>query len=164
MTNIFKTAFLLLSVMAFFSCGQNEVKKQKDLNVGLQIEKKDSTLKQSILVDTFSTFPPGIDGCACYFSNSKEEFKNKSYVYVDNYQDTAFVCINGLMTKFKLVDSKEISEKHLIKRFDNDDFELIIDIKEIGQLDETWQQKGSLKLTRKGGKTIIKKIYGECGC
>jgi hypothetical protein len=165
MTNIFKTVFIFLAFSTIISCGQNEPIKQQASNANLQIEnKKDCVIKQPILVDTFSTFPPEIDGCSCYFSNNEKEFKNNIYVYVDDYQDTSFVRINGIMTKFKLVDSKQISEKHLIKKYDNKDFELIIDIKQVGQLDETWQQKGTFKLTRKGGKTITKNIYGECGC
>jgi hypothetical protein len=72
--------------------------------------------------------------------------------------------INGILTKFKLINSKQISKNHQIKTFDNKDFELIIDIIQVGQIDETWQQKGTLKLTRKGSKTITKDIYGECGC
>lgn len=139
--------------------------KKQASNSNVQIETNKGTLiERLILIDTFSTFPPEIDGCSCYFSNNENEFKSNVHIYVDDYQDASFININGVLTKFKLVDSKQVSEKHLIKKYNNKDFELTIDIKQIGQIDETWLQKGTLKLTRKGGKTITKDIYGECGC
>jgi hypothetical protein len=63
-----------------------------------------------------------------------------------------------------LKNTKDISEKHTVKTFSCKEFDLIIDIEQVGQIDETWQQKGTLKLTTKDGKTVTKNIVGECGC
>lgn len=75
-----------------------------------------------------------------------------------------FVYINDTLTKFKLVEEIEISKKKLMKKFENEAYELSIDMEEVSQLEETWQQKGILKWTKKGGETVTKTIYGECGC
>ena len=65
----------------------------------------DSTSAKEIALDSFSEFPPEIDGCACYFSDSEEEFKKSTYIYTDDYGKNAFVSINGVMTKFELIAS-----------------------------------------------------------
>jgi hypothetical protein len=165
MKNIFTHALLFFSLLSVVFCGQNETIKQQASNSNVPIgPKKDSLIDYSISIDTFSTFPEEIDGCSCYFSNNENDFKRNVYIYVDDYQEKSFMHINGILTKFKLIDSKQISKNHQLKTFDNKDFELTIDIIQVGQIDETWQQKGTLKLTRKGGQTTTKDIYGECGC
>jgi hypothetical protein len=166
MKHIVTTLCICLTFASFVSCGKNEpLKQQQSSGTNTQMEaKKDSVIEQPITIDTFSAFPPEINGCSCYFSANENEFKNSIYLYADDYENTSFVRINGMMTTFKLKDSKEVSEKHVIKKYDNNNFELIIDIQQVGQLDETWQQKGTLTLIKKGGKTITKNIYGECGC
>ena len=122
--------------------------------------------KDSFSIDTFSVFPPEIKGCACYSSNNENEFQVNKYIYANDYGDNAFVSINGVMTKFKLIKVNQLEKKHTISKGMSEDkkFELIIDIKEIGEIDETWQHQGFLKLKHKDGKEIVKTIYGECGC
>lgn len=132
-------------------------------NISQQPAQK-AVASKTLRIDTFSTFPPEIDGCSCYFSATAKELKSSTYLYADDYQKTAFVRINGVMTKFQLKETKTLAGKHTIKKFTNKAFDLVIDIKQTGQIDETWQQKGTLKLTSKDGKTVLKNIVGECGC
>lgn len=127
---------------------------------------KDSVDKpnEQIIIDTFTKFPPEIDGCACSFSNNNVEFQKKKYVFVNDYGDVAFVSINGVMTQFEHKKQEILSSKHSIDIYANDNYEITIDIKQIGQKGETWQQKGILKIKSMTGKEVIKNIYGECGC
>ncbi|MDQ3110274.1 MAG: hypothetical protein M3R17_10295, partial [Bacteroidota bacterium] len=122
------------------------------------------SIESKIAIDTFSTFPPEIDGCACYFSNDETEFKNRKYIYADDFGNNAFVSINGIMTKFVLSKSDTLPDNHSVKIFTADKYDIIIDVKQVGKIDETWQQKGTMTIKPKGEQTIIKKIYGECGC
>ena len=140
-------------VTALSSCGQ------------IKTNDNPSQAGNSFTIDTFSTFPPEVDGCACYFSNNETEFNSKKkYIYADDYGNNAFVSINGVMTKFTLSKSDTLPGKHSIELWINDKFELTIDIQQVGQIDETWQQQGTLKLKSKDGQSITKNIYGECGC
>ena len=149
---------LILFVQLLLSCGQNLQSNKTSSNES--ISSKDS----QILIDTFSTFPPEIDGCACYFSNDQTEFKNDKYIYADDYGNNAFVSIDGVMTKFVLKKSDTLPGDRSVETFVNDNYEITIDVKQVGQIDETWQKKGTIKIKPKEGKEIIKNIYGECGC
>ncbi len=163
MTTFLKSILLCSIFATVVSCGNNEPKRQALPAEQLQ-PKKESAAEPSILINTFSSIPPDIDGCSCLFSNSREDFKNRIYIYADNYQDDSFININGAQTKFKRFETKQISETHTVKKFSNNNFELIIEMKQVGQLDETWQQEGTLKLIKKSGESITRNIYGECGC
>ena len=162
MTHSFKSLLLILSLAVIYSCGQSSTSTETT-QAPVQI-KQDSAVAQSITMNTFTKFPPEVDGCACYFSRDVQGFLDWAYIYAGNYDKLGFVQINGVMTKFTWVESKEVSEKHVIKKYENEAFELIMDIQETGHMDKTTQNKGTLKLTKKGGKTIIQDIFGECGC
>lgn len=149
---------LILVAQILFSCGDNQQSKKS--NTVINVSSKDKEIK----IDTFSIFPPEIDGSGCYFSNNEEEFKNKKYIYADNYVDIAFISINGVMRKFDLKKRKKISNNHFVETFVNNEYEITIDVKQVSQLDETWQKTGTLKIKPKVGKVIVKNIYGECGC
>lgn len=158
--NIFLTSFLTVIILIFlFACGQDNSNKnvlQTDIII---------TKSQMLTIDTFSTFPPEIDGCSCYFSNDSTEFKNHKYIYANDYAETSFLKINGVITKFIQIDFKEIDSLNVIEKYKSDSFEMIIELKEgIQNGDETWLKTGTIKLTDKTGKTLTKKFYGECGC
>lgn len=46
----------------------------------------------------------------------------------------------------------------------SDGYEVILDHKQVGQIEETWQQKGTMIVRAWGGKELVKEFYGECGC
>jgi hypothetical protein len=153
-----KLIIAILVTQLLLSCGDNQHSKKSNAVINVPAEEK------KINIDTFSTFPPEIVGCACYFSNNKKEFKNKKYIYADDYGDNAFISVNGKMTKFVLNKSTKLHNTHYVQTFVNDDYEITIDVKQVSQLDETWQKTGTLKIKPKVGKVIVKNIYGECGC
>lgn len=147
---------MILLTPLLLSCGQNQQNNETPV--------ENISPNNQILIDTFSTFPPEIDGCACYFSYDETEFKNNKYVYADDYGNNAFVSINGVMTKFALSKSDTLPGDRSVETFVNDKYEITIDVKQVGQIDETWQKKGTIKIKPKDGKEIVKNIYGECGC
>jgi len=164
MTITLKSKFLptfltVVTTVFLFSCGQNNSNKNAT--------KADSILAndQRLTIDTFSTFPPEIDGCSCYFSNDSAEFKKGKYIYLNDYAQTSFLKINGVLTKFAQTDSKEIDSLKVKANYISDNYEMTIESKDgMRNGDETWLKTGTIKLTGKEGETITKTFYGECGC
>jgi hypothetical protein len=120
--------------------------------------------EKEITVDRFSEFPEEINGCACYFSANNKDFIKGSYIYADTYHDHAYISINGKMMQFKLKSYTDVAEGYWIKIYTNDEYEVTIDSEEVLQVDETWQQKGTMSIKSKKGTIIKETIYGECGC
>jgi hypothetical protein len=152
---------ILLAVIAtfFFSCGQSDSRNN--------VTQADNATNdnQILTIDTFATFPPEIDGCSCYFSNDSTEFSKREYIYMNDFAQTSFLKISGVLTKFNQVDFKEIDSLNIIAKYKSDNYEMTIESKDgIQNGDETYLKTGTIKLTDKKGKTIIKTFYGECGC
>jgi len=153
------TILIAITVTFLFACGQSNNNKN--------VTQTDNEIidDQVMTIDTFSTFPPEIDGCSCYFSNDSTEFKKSEYIYMNDYAQTSFLKINGVLTKFTQTDSKEIDSLNVIAKYKGDNYEMTIESKDgIQNGDETWLKTGTIKLTDKKGKTITKTFYGECGC
>lgn len=164
MAMTFKNKFLSIFLTAvtltiLFACGQgNSNKSVTQIN--------DTKLGEQVLtIDTFSTFPPEIDGCSCYFSTDSTEFKKGQYIYMDDYAQTSFLKINGVLTKFTQIYFKEIDSLNAKAKFNSGNYEMTIESKDgIQNGDETWLKIGTIILTDKKGKTMTKTFYGECGC
>lgn len=120
--------------------------------------------EKDIVIDRFRDFPDEINGCACYYAADKADFAKGSYIYADNYHDHAYVSVNGKMLLFTLISTTDVAEGYWVKTYSNNEYQLTIDSKEVWQVNQTWQQKGTMVLTSKDGKTIKETIYGECGC
>ena len=166
MTRIFKTIFIILLVTSIISCGQNDISVEKSTASNIKIENlNDSIIDQPILVDTFSNFPPEIDGCSCYFSNDSTEFKKGQYIYMNDFAQTSFLKINGVLTKFIQTEFKKVNAQTTIAKAKSDKYEILIEVKDgIQNGEETSLKSGTIKVTDKKGKTTIKTFYGECGC
>ncbi len=123
-----------------------------------------SNPEYAINIAAFSDFPPEVDGCACYFSASENEFNEHQYIYVDDYGQKAFMHIEGSMMMFQLDTSNVLSETHTIDQWSNENYTLEVDMQQVGQIDETWQKSVTLTLTHKGGEVVVLTAYGECGC
>lgn len=152
MNRYYFTLFILSALL--FSCA----------NSNTPLGTNESSTDASIVIDTFSEFPPEIEGCSCLFSNNENDFENGKYIYADDYQDNAFISINGEMKRFTLSNSHKVSDEHNSKTWISEDFEVTLDYKQVGQIEETWQQKGTMKIKSKNGKEEAKEFYGECGC
>jgi hypothetical protein len=154
--SIFLTGLTLILLVA---CGQNNSDNSLTKTVKMRPN------QQTLTIDTFSNFPPEIDGCSCYFSNDSTEFKKGEFIYMNDYAQTSFLKINGILTKFIQTDFKEIDSSHIIVKYKSDNYEMTIESKNgIQSGDETWQKNGTIKLTNKKGEAVEKTFYGECGC
>lgn len=152
---------ILIAVTQIFlmACGQSNSNKNET-----PAENKISD-DQIITLDTFSIFPPEIEGCSCYFSNDSTEFKKGEYIYMNDYFQLSFLKINGELIKFTQTDYKEIDSLNVVAKYKGDKYEMIIETKDgIQNGDETWLKTGTIKLTDQKGQTITKSFYGECGC
>jgi hypothetical protein len=156
----FLSTFLTaITLTFFFACKQSNSNKNVTQTENIKFD------DQALIIDTFSTFPLEIDGCSCYFSNDSIEFKKGEYVYMNDYAQTSFLKINGVLTKFTQTDFKEIDSLRVKAKYKSDNYEITIDTKDgIQNGDETWLKTGTIKLTDKKGKTVTKTFYGECGC
>jgi hypothetical protein len=84
---------------------------------------------------------------------------------MNDYAQTSFLKINGVLTKFTQTDFKEISKTKTIAKAKSDKYEMTIEVIDgIKNGDETWLKTGTIKLSGKKGKTITTTFYGECGC
>ena len=150
--------WISITLTILSACGQIAVK---------QDSKEDNSIieESKLTIDTFSTFPPEIDGCSCYFSNDSTEFKKGQYIYMNDYAQTSFLKINGVLTKFTQKSFEQIDSTTVIAKSTSDNYDLTIEVKDgIQNGDETWLKSGTISLTDKNGKTISKIFYGECGC
>lgn len=160
LSNKFLSTFLTaVSLIFLFACEQNNSSKTVT-------QTDDKITDDNVLtIDTFSTFPPEIDGCSCYFSNDSIEFKKGAYIYMDDYAQTSFLKINGVLTKFTQTDFQEVDSLNAIAKYKADHYIMTIESQDGKQNgDETWLKTGTIKLTDQNGKTITKTFYGECGC
>jgi hypothetical protein len=155
----YSSIFLTLVMLIFISCEKGNSNKGQNQNHILNTS--DKTLK----IETFSTFPSEIDGCSCYFSNDSNEFKNDKYIYVNDFAQTSFLKINGVIVKFNQTFFKKVNKTTTIAKAKSNNYEIIIEVKK-GKPngDETWLNTGTIKLKDRNGKTITKTFYGECGC
>jgi hypothetical protein len=119
-----------------------------------------------IQLDAFSQaeWPADINGCSCYFSRDKAAFEQQSYIYVDNFENLGFVSIDKKMVRLSLTKEHEMPEGQMRKTFANEQYTVTIDLKNVGQIDETWQKEGSITLKPSGGTETKITVYGECGC
>lgn len=153
---IFLSAVTLIFLLAF---GQSSFNKSISQTDNIKPEEEVFT------IDTFSTFPPEIDGCSCYFSNDSLEFNKSEYIYLNDFAQTSFIKINGVLTKFTQTDIIEVSKTSTVAKAKSDKYEMTIEFSNDKQSgDETSLKSGAIKLTNKNGKTITKIFYGECGC
>lgn len=138
-----------------FGCGQNNTGNKKN-NLASVI---------NTTIDTFSSLPPEIVDCSCYFSNDSNEFKNGEYIYVNDFAEISFLKINGTMRKFVQTSFRKIDLSHSKAEYQSDGYKMTIEILEVKQSGyETSLKSGTIKLTDKNGKTITRSFYGECGC
>src|SRR5690606_40181846 len=124
--------------------------KQSTYNKSVTQTTSITTEKLTLSIDTFSTFPPEIDVCSCYFSNDSTEFKKGEYIYMNDYAQTSFLKVNGVLTKFTQTDFKEVDSLNVKAKYKSDHYEMTIEYKEeIQNGDETWLKKGTSKLIEK---------------
>src|SRR5690606_29337136 len=118
-----------------------------------------STLK----LDKFG-MPPQVEGCSCYFSDTKENFENERYIYVDDYGNSAYVQIAGKMIKSPMEEG-DFDPSKFTKTIENGDFKVKMTAKKLSEQEEVMMFSGQMTVENKEtGEKTLSPIYGECGC
>jgi hypothetical protein len=147
--------FAGLALVVLMACKQNP-------------ENKPAPVTESLLaltIDTFSQFPPEVDGCSCYFANNPADFKNGEYIYMNDFAQTSFMKINGAMVKFTQTEFKKAGADNTTAKYKSGDYALTIQVK-TGKAsgDETTFASGTITLADKSGRQLTRPFLGECGC
>lgn len=154
-----QSLFTAITLTLLFACGRSHSDKTSKQSDNIRPN------QQTFTIDTFTTFPPEIEGCSCYFSNDSTDFKKGKYIYMNDYGQTSFIKINGVLTKFIQTEFNEIDSLHKKVKYKSDNYKMTVEYKDRLQNGyETWINTGIIKLKDKEGKTITKSFYGECGC
>ena len=117
--NSLPTFLTAVTLTFLFACGQRNSDKSATQTTSIKPD------ELTLSIDTFSTFPPEIDGCSCYFSNDSTEFKKGEYIYMNDYAQTSFLKINGVLTKFTQTDFKEVDSLNVKAKYKSDHYEMI---------------------------------------
>lgn len=117
----------------------------------------------SIELDRFP-MPPQVEGCSCYFSDTKENFENEQYIYVDDYGNSAYLQIAGKMIKIPMEEG-DFDPSNFNKSIENSDFKVKMSGKKVNEMDEVMMFAGEMAVeNKKTGDKTTSPIYGECGC
>jgi len=150
-----KYIIIITLISIFVGCSEAKEKGQKEEVV---------ENVQEIAISSFESAPHEIDGCSCYFSLSKNDFEAGKFIYFDDFGEKAFVIINGQQEELSIKSFEADVEKMKIETWFNDSYTINIEMKQDGQIDETWQYKGSLEIISKDNQSEIVDLVGECGC
>lgn len=154
----------IILALTFFSCAETKKENTSEVEDIVSENKiaKDTTSVKNINIQEFKEIPSDIEGCGCYFSLHKNEFDKKIYIFVDNYDNIAYVKIDGKMVQLLQIKMATINEK-FTKIYRNIEYTLNINAVRTGIIDEIWQYEGALKLISENGE-YSHGVYGECEC
>jgi hypothetical protein len=66
----------------------------------------DTIMINKMNVTTFKNIPKEIEGCACYFYKTIKG-KNKEYLMINDFAETAFISVDGKIIAFTQIDSNQ---------------------------------------------------------
>lgn len=113
---------------------------------------------------TFTKWPEEIEGCSCSFGKTLQDVYDRKYTYVDNFEETAMIKMNGKMIPFKLIKAEPFSENSIIKTFSSGKYILNFDVKKAGMSDSQTVYKGTVILSKDGSIIAKDNVHGSCGC
>ena len=118
---------------------------------------------------SFKGFPPGFEGCTCYFSGTEKEFQNEQYIFVSDLEQKAFITVNGKQINLKLDSTTRVDnsldDSDYSETYSNGYYTLKMDVKFGGNTgDEVWWNTGIMTLYFKGVEIDRREFVGECGC
>ena len=149
----------IICVSIFISCS-NENSQAQHYN-----SKKSDHQSLSLDLTLFSYIPPQINGCTCFLSTNEQEFKKKQYIYVNDYVITSYVSINGVMTKFIMLNFNYKDSDNSVANYKSSQYEMKVEVKHLNDTGKKKRKKtGKITIKSKDGKTLTKTFYGECNC
>ncbi len=156
---------LLIALIFLSSCNQTQKKKKKEVG-DIDFETHVEPMEENLKLQVFTKFPTEIEGCSCYFSRDSIGFANQRYIFVDNFEDVAFVKVNGelvRLTRKRSEDLEDISVKTIYK---NENYNISVKVFE-GKTsgDEAWLNQGTIRLRSIQTDEVVEtEFFGECGC
>lgn len=179
--NIIQQTIIFATTLFIYSCSSNNEKNnqststlatQNDLQQTTSIHTQETEITSTTLIlslDNFKGIPDEVDGCACYFSETDQMFKNKEYIFAAGFDSIGFVAVDNKLVKLKLISTER--EPNTFGDYDHVDiykserYKVTVDIKyKNSNGDETWWNDGTLTIESKDGLKVTKKFVGECGC
>ena len=153
--------FTLLAIT--ISCKKAEINQENVIEKDI-ISTTKKVVEKKISLENFSTFPPEIDGCSCYFSKDSTDFAKEQYIFANDFAETSFLKINGKFIKFTQISKIDMKTYEKIK-YQSEEYEMNLELKQGKQNgDETTLQSGKLNVKDKNGNETETEFYGECGC
>lgn len=145
---------LFAGVLAFGRSGSDAPENRKP---------EKAVTNPAISIDTFSEAPAELTGKSCKFSVDAAGLKGRKYIYMNDCGKTAFMKINGVVTKFTNPEFREVDKTTSLARSKSDQYVMILEVK-TGPGTEGPLKTGTITVTDKTGKEGKTKYYGECSC
>lgn len=159
---------LLLAVILISCKKENTSIKTTDeisVNDSLNESNIDSTeiSKNNFQLETFG-FPPEVEGCSCYFAESKVDFDAEKYIYIDDYGNNGYIKVNGKLQKIPMEEG-DFDPSNFQKNIENENFRIFMRGNKVKELEEVMMFEGEMTVeNKKTGEKTTSRIYGECGC
>ena len=120
--------------------------------------------------DTAAFDPLGlIEGCACYYAESKAQFAKNDFVFMSDMDSTAYLIVQQQPSRLKLVSTTQepgnFATKQHTEIYSNDKYSVTIEVQQNERTgEETWGVEATLSIQEKGKTVQKRKLTGECGC
>ncbi|MFO7764415.1 MAG: hypothetical protein R6V61_11855 [Wenzhouxiangellaceae bacterium] len=116
--------------------------------------------------------PSSVAGCSCLLAENAAQYRDQQFLYAEKYgvpppgDDFAFIFIAGEPVRLTIQDSRIDNEARTRKKvYAGDDYRVTVDLQAIQRPDhEVWVQTGTLTVETEQGETVVKDVYGVCGC
>jgi hypothetical protein len=142
-------AFFIIAT-TFFSCDNN---------------------KENFHLDLFKDIPTDIDGGACYYSTTDKDFKQKEYIFINDFGNLAYISVNKTFIKLNLTKQDSLLKQDNLwsnghqYTYSNENYEVIITLANIKAKGlNTSVAKGTIIVKQKGETIATETFVGECGC
>ena len=160
-----RNLFSLILLAAMIGCVRPNVSPTPDKTVFDEKEEVTVEKQKGVEINTFSEFPPEIEGCACYFAADSAEWEKGNYIFMNNYVDVAYLKINGELVRFSQTQLSQQDDGSFAATGKSDNYTFEIRMKEGSKNgDETTLNSGTIFLKDRLGNIIELPFYGECGC
>jgi hypothetical protein len=129
-----------------------------DIMVNAQTEK--DTVHLKIEPFNFNDIPEAIDGGACYFSSSIDNFRNNEYIFVNDFASYGCIKTNGLV---QLLDLSSYNMENKEFTYTGRDIVVKIRIKNVLEKNDELYSIVEFKVKSKSG-SFEGILVGRCDC
>lgn len=102
------------------------------------------------------------DQCNCHLASDIKNYKKQNYIFVNDEIVSAYVNINGVLTKFIMLDYTYLTPQTSIANYKANGFTLSIEMQHYNKKHQRKKKIGKITLKTEGGRSVVKTFYGEC--